>query len=230
VEKDLRASLVAAGAAAALSALVGVIAGVGFLVLLLRAVVGGLAIGAIAYLGILFLRKTLPGAAGSAEASAAAAFQDAADEAGIGANVDIVLPEEPAEVEGLGAAPAPKGPAPAKAGAAAEADYLEEASLLEPDGLGAEAAIPTNAGAEDDGRPSPGFDELDVLPDLDGFTDAFTASEFASGGSAAAGAERGAYARGSGGGSSSPRAGQEGLDPATLAQAVRTILKRDQKG
>jgi hypothetical protein len=102
-------------------------------------------------------------------------------------------------------------------------------------GTGAEAspraaARPADP-AEDRGSRQPGgFDELDVLPDLDGFTDSFTASEFSSGGSSNGDRAERMPAVPSGGGSRSSRTGQEGADPAALAQAVRTILKRDQKG
>jgi len=60
VEKDLRASLVAACAAAALSALVGIIAGVGFPILFLRALIGGLLLGAAVFGGISLLRRAVP--------------------------------------------------------------------------------------------------------------------------------------------------------------------------
>jgi hypothetical protein len=233
VDKDLRASLAAACGAAALSALVGVIAGVGFFVLVLRALVCGLLLGAAVYCGILFLKRALPGIADASPAAAARTETESAAAPELGANVDIVLPGEAEEVDDPGAGAEslvarliPEGPA--------EAEYVEEGSLLEPELQGAEAepAIPPNANPDHERRPpTVGFDELDVLPDLDGFADSFTASEFARGGSQET-AERssGSRGNGSGGGSSGARSGQEGADPAALAQAVRTILKRDQKG
>jgi hypothetical protein len=230
VEKDLRASLVAAGAAAALSALVGIIAGVGFFILFLRAVVGGALIGAAVYGALALLKSFLPGIGEgdfSPEAEASPLGAEAADPE-IGAHVDIVLPGEAAEVEAVDAEPFaarifPEGEA--------ESDFAPEVELLEPEGQSAEAepAIPANAKPERERRSPSNFDELDVLPDLDGFTDSFTASEFAFGASSAERAER-SPAMGSVGGSSSSQAGREGADPAMLAQAVRTILKRDQKG
>ena len=89
--------------------------------------------------------------------------------------------------------------------------------------------MPAGAIPDKGRRPSAGFDDLDVLPDLEGFSDSFTASEFASGGSSSTASQGGASYAGSAS-SSGSRQGQEGLDPAMLAQAVRTILKRDQKG
>ena len=61
---------------------------------------------------------------------------------------------------------------------------MDETSLLDPDdGARGVAAIPFDPGYDRALRPSAGFDDLDVLPDLEGFSDAFTASEFSSGGS-----------------------------------------------
>jgi hypothetical protein len=230
VDKDLRASLVAAGAAAALSALVGIIAGVGFFALFLRALIGGLFLGAAVYGGIVVLRRSVPGILDHDENSAADAASELLGASDLGANVDIVLPGEEPEPDAL---VSDAEPFVAKLFPEGEADpgFVEEGSLLEPEEQIAEAepAIPGNAGAEKDRRPSLGFDELDVLPDLDGFTDSFTASEFAFGGSSAERSDRN-LSGSSSGGSSGSRAGQEGLDPATLAHAVQTILKRDQKG
>lgn len=256
MDKDLRASLVAAGAAVALSALVGVIAGVGILILFLRALACGVFVGAAAYGAIFLLRQTVP------EVVAPPIESDGGVDLEMGGNVDIVLPSEgpvleaesdvdipssleAAEDEESGLEPAPPQASPYQAPSrqvfprpkrkvetegealrASEAAELEDASLLEPEARGVEAvaAIPANASSA---RDKPGFEDLDVLPDLDGFSDSFTASEFASGGSPSSGSDRPAPRSG---GSASPRAGQEGMDPASLAQAVRTILKRDQKG
>jgi hypothetical protein len=82
------------------------------------------------------------------------------------------------------------------------------------------------AGHEKDSRPSGGYEDLDVLPDLEGYSDSFNASEFASGGAPSSKDSKGHAGQSGPGG----RSGQEGFDPASLAQAVRTILKRDQKG
>jgi hypothetical protein len=238
VEKDLRASLVAACAAAALSALVGIIAGVGFFVLILRALIGGTLLGAAVYGGITLLRKAVPGILESDYGSEAEIVPGSVPDPEIGGHVDIVLPEEAAEVDSL---EDDAEPLAAKAFPEGDADsgFAPEAGLLETDGSATEVepAIPAgagaraslNAGAERERHAPSGFDELDVLPDLDSFSDSFTASEFAFGGSSAERAER-SSAMGSGGGSSGSKPGQEGLDPAALAQAVRTILKRDQKG
>jgi hypothetical protein len=73
------------------------------------------------------------------------------------------------------------------------------------------------------------FDDLDVLPDLEGFSDSFAAPEFRDPGPSGDAPTGGDFVRPSGK-SGLRTAGGEDLDPVALAQAVRTILKRDQKG
>jgi hypothetical protein len=248
VDKDLRASLYAACIAAALSALIGIFAGVGFLALFFRALVLGILVGAAAYGAVFLLRTKVPGVV----APAAESDFEAPGESETGANIDIVLPEEGPDLDtisvgsdlGLDSAlSSVPGPFAVRRDQASS-DYappheegmngiaeLEEASLLEPETPSAVTgpAIPSNAAMNLERRPSPGFEELDVLPDLEGFADSFTASEFASGASSAEGQEK-TLSRAQGGGLASAKTGAEGLDPASLAQAVRTILKREQKG
>lgn len=259
MEKDLRASVIAAVAAAAFSALIGIFAGVGFFILLLRAVACGFLVGAAVYGCILLLRKMVPellspiaekeepfdqggrlaGSEETAESLAAVVPKP-------GANLDIVLPGDDAESdifapgaeafapEPLNGAFAQKQPAVQTRAAFSSAppsavEELDDASLLEPEAdSGAEPMIPTNAAPERDGRGT-GFDDLDILPDLDGFSDSFAAPESAAG---KVSGERTDMPRPVLSESSpSMRQGPaSGMDPASLAQAVRTILKRDQKG
>lgn len=246
MDSDLRASLVAAGAAAALSALVGMIAGVGFFILLLRALVGGLFIGAAVYGGIVLLKRTLPGLFDSEISPGRESGIEPLAAPEMGANVDIVLPGEGAELysaepEPLVSRPAPSGgrqndELPAAGSEAEEAEetaYIDGPGLLEPEEVAfeSEAAIPIeSAGGVGGKRSAVGFDELDVLPDLDGFSDSFTASEFSSGGSSAERSNGESPAVSKRGVSPAPRNAQGNLDSVALAQAVRTILKRDQKG
>jgi hypothetical protein len=249
VDNDLRASLAAAGAAAALSALIGIIAGVGFFVLLLRAIACALVVGAAVYGGILLVRRALPGLL-SPEADEGGQLEDGST----GTKVDIVLPEETASADyfggGEGAAWPSEGALPSEAPrpdrtakrreqppSAAKQDLspLDVTSLLEPEEAEeVEPVLPAASSPGKERHPSPAFDDLDVLPDLDGFSDTFAASEFTSGAlqaEAPARAQSAASASGpSLGGRSGPHSGQDGLDPASLAKAVRTILKRDQKG
>lgn len=230
MDKDLRASLVAACAAAALSALIGIMAGVGFFALFIRAVIGGLFIGAAVYGGILVLRRSVPGILNPDDASAADSAPDPLASPELGSNIDIVLPGEAPEPEAQGPEAEPFVAKLFPEGAA-DPDFVEEASLLEPEEQASDAVpvLPSSAKAGGERRPSLGFDELDVLPDLDGFADSFTASEFSFGGSSAERSDR-SIAGSSSGRSSGSRPGQENLDPAALAHAVQTILKRDQKG
>lgn len=249
MDKDLRVSLVAAGSAVTLSALVGLVAGVGFLTLVFRASIGGFFIGAAVYGGVLLLRSLVPGLVhGGEEAVDVDALSG--DEPEKGSLVDIVLPGEAPSPESFAdeedrsaasarrpmvrASPVPFSTGrdyenPARDEEAAELSPIDEPSLLDPEFGDAEAAaaMPVGANLDKGRRPSAGFEDLDVLPDLEGFSDSFTASEFSSGGSSAANSPSKSYASQ---GSSGSRLGQEGLDPASLAQAVRTILKRDQKG
>jgi hypothetical protein len=252
VDRDLRASLVAACAAAALSALVGIIAGVGFLILVLRAIMGGLLMGAAVYGGILVVKRSLPGLLDSENPPGQESGIESLAVPEMGGNVDIVLPGEGAEpfvaspdtiaaemAQGAGLQDSESlldNPEPKIAKSEAEdveemADN-DEPSLLEPEEAAyeSEAAIPGDAGGESGRRSSVGFDELDVLPDLDGFSDSFTASEFSSGGSSAGRSDGQSSAAVPGRTSPAPRDAHGNVDSVALAQAVRTILKRDQKG
>ena len=238
METKLRASLVAAGAATVLSAFVGVIRGVDFFTLFLRAIVGGLCIGAGVFGAILLLQKMVPGLFSKAQdATEPEDFHEI--DAQSGTNVDIVLPGDESLVDYPD--PSPRGEpsldlhiSSPKNGSgrvermdeATELLSEEEASLLEPEGNegDSQTALPLSEGAEN--HSSGSVDDLDVLPDLEGYSDSFTSSEFASSGSASNNVAKG-Y---NGQGGSTSRPGQEGFDPASLAQAVRTILKRDQKG
>lgn len=242
MDKDLRASLVAAGSAAALSALIGLFAGVGFGTLVFRALLCAILIGVAVYGGILLLRNLLPGVLN--EGGVAEDFDALSGGDERGTNIDIVLPGEaassasfagPEEIPGYAATGRSGGgfdrvglggERPDLDETATELTPVDETSLLDPDDGRGVAAIPFNPGYDRALRPSAGFDDLDVLPDLEGFSDAFTASEFSSGSSSDAVVP----AKGGGQGLSGSKAGPEGLDPASLAQAVRTILKRDQKG
>ncbi|PKL08825.1 MAG: hypothetical protein CVV51_06980 [Spirochaetae bacterium HGW-Spirochaetae-7] len=79
-------------------------------------------------------------------------------------------------------------------------------------------------------RPSVSLDELDTLPDLDGMSDSFAG--LPSGGPDASGGQSGDASTQFGVSESMPTAGSpnSGQDPAALAKAVQTLLRRDQKG
>ena len=82
METDLRASLIGGGVATILSVLVGLVAGVSALALLVRALVGGLAFGALVFGAIFLMRRFVP-----------ELFQgEVEDLPQSGSSVDIVLP------------------------------------------------------------------------------------------------------------------------------------------
>jgi hypothetical protein len=214
VDTDLRASLVAAGVAAALSALVGLISGVGFLALILRAILGGALFGALAYGAFQLARRLLPGIEAGGTATDGEPVQ--------GRIVDIVLPGEGEAPESIQASKAPSPGIFTRLGSRDDTD--EGGSLLEPEpsvpqavidvGASIHVATPSIGGADGD--------DLDLLPDLEGFSDSFAAPEYKP---AATSPSTSRLA------DSGTRGGAaEGMDPSKMAQAVRTILKRDQKG
>jgi len=234
VDTDLRVSIIAAAAAALLSALVGIIAGVGFGPLLLRALAGGALFGGLVYGGFFVAARFLPVQSGAQAAGKASATEEESH------SVDIVLPGEAPggfpdsrradEAEDFGQ------PLDAMARAGSGESYLrpnsddgDDSGLEEIDGPtqaedGAGAAVPrpsTTGGAA--------FEDLDVLPDLDGFTETFAGTEFPTSSDTPESAlPRRADSHFKGGARGGT--GSDYQDPASLAQAVRTILKRDKKG
>ncbi len=93
-------------------------------------------------------------------------------------------------------------------------DIRSESLLLHGDSTGASDSMGP--------RPSVALDELDVLPDLDSLTDSFVASSGDIVTNDDVAGSPSPYAAGS--------AGSDKGDPALLAKAVQTLLRRDQKG
>jgi hypothetical protein len=93
-------------------------------------------------------------------------------------------------------------------------DIRSESLLLHGDSAGASDSMGP--------RPSVALDELDVLPDLDSLTDSFVASSGDIVTNDDVAGSPSPYAAGS--------AGSDKGDPALLAKAVQTLLRRDQKG
>jgi len=222
VDSSIRASAFAGLGALALSVIIAIFSGVPFGALALRALLSGLGFAALAYAALSVLRRFLP-----------ELFNDAAPspDAALGARVDIVLPggDEVAVETGGSLSVEPAVPTPT----------LDSGELQrEVASLRSEALVPADTG-EDVAvapRPSVALDELDTLPDLDGFSDSFAqagagSSEFGDAGLGATGTEPDA-SRLMGPSSSMPTAGapDAGNDPAVLAKAVQTLLRRDQKG
>ena len=202
MDKDLRASLVAAGSAAALSALVGIIAGVGFFTLLLRAIVGALLIGGARLRRHNLITNDRPGLFSSAEARgglrpprvrrARKGGECRYSSSWRGSRPGILHRARRGpglharrEIEHGSLRPVP-GHRTADAVLERGGRRALSRRRGEPAGRRRERAGRSRGHAlrlvPDKGRrPSAGFDDLDVLPDLEGFSDSFTASEFAVG-------------------------------------------------
>jgi len=245
MESDLRVSLIAGATASALSALVGLFSRVGILALLFRALIMGLFIGGLAFGAFLLIRRFLPELFLADGGSAGALDGDDLDP-GImdegpplrGSAVDIVLDDEGVG-EGQGIDSETSFPLAGRRSAEPEEEpsvlpliggaeeELEEAEAVDAEPVAAMQTPrpPSPSFGALPGRVAEGVDDLDVLPDLETLTGSFADSvpssvSYATGGDAS--------------GDSGPRRptgkGADGADPAALALAVRTLLKRDQKG
>ncbi len=239
MDSDLRAPLIAAAAAAVVSSLVGVFSRVGFTALAIRALLFGVFFGGLTWGALVLLKRFLPelfeGEA-AVDGFAATGFAEgsAAEGESMGGTVDIVLDEDGEPF--LNAAPAPL-PVDGEDEDGEKVDIAEDAdvetAVLSEDG--GEAVLDV-AESRPKGRPAvplagampsrqaSGVDDLDVLPDLDSLSGSFVDSATDSSYSSAKGGASSSDSRGSSGKAAN------GADPATLALAVRTLLKRDQKG
>jgi hypothetical protein len=203
--------------------------------LVLRAVVFGVLFAALTYLVIMLLRRfipelfdeslevqvpesgrmvdiVLPGEESDSDASAAEQI-DYLDRGDIGRAVDV-LPDSgtQSDPEGVVYSQVRNGP---------ETGNLEqEVREISNNGLIDRTAAP-GQGEDRRLRPVVSLDQLDVLPDLDGLSDAFSIVPDSDGDSEPAGFKPNA---------SSPVGGTNGADPVALAKAVQTLLRRDQKG
>lgn len=228
-ELDGRYPAWAGAGALALSALIGLAAGVQIGVLLIRAIAFAALFAAAAvgawYLSRRYLAELVP----SDDAGL-----PAHDSSRMGPRVDIVVDGDADERLYSGAG----GELHGELGALTDSpEYLSDYRSEDPGELEREAEelrgetlLPAEA-VEDvapirAARPSTSFEDLDVLPDLDGFTDSFAPSV----------RDAEAEARGepasvySGAAHSGSGASRDGMDPATIAKAVQTLLKKDQKG
>jgi len=217
-ELDGRFPAWAGAGAFALSALTGVVARVPFGALVLRALASALLLAAVAVGSFFLARRFLPELFEPGEGEAAPVRESA--------RVDIVVGEEADGdedgVAGIEAVHRDSGP-----GGVRPVEELEGEDLDgEAEELRVETLIPADAGAppvtSGPARPPVSFDDLDVLPDLDGFSDSFASPTHGSEEEAAAMESAAAPRRSSG--------PVDGMDPVAIAQAVRTILKKDRKG
>jgi hypothetical protein len=235
VDSGIRVSAGVGLGALALSIIVAGFSRIPLGTLVLRAVVFGLLFAALTYLVIMLFRRFLP-----------ELFEESlelqAPESG--RMVDIVLPGEESDLEassveqvdyldqgdiGRAVGVLPNGESRAEPEVAVysqvrngtEAGNLEqEVREISNDGL-IDGAAASGQGDAKRLRPIVTLDQLDVLPDLDGLSDAFSIAPDPDGSSEPAGFKPEAL----------PVAGRtNGADPATLAKAVQTLLRRDQKG
>ncbi len=232
MDSSLRASAFAGLGAFLLSTIIAIFSRVPFLVVLLRALLSGVAFFALMYGALFVLMRFLP-----------EMFEEGrVDKTNptTGSLVDIVIPGGEDELhgasspgmddvaavqyDGLSAVPA----APAVVLGVNELQR-EVADLRSDQLVSSDPGIaPGGDGIELAPRPSVALDELDSLPDLDGLSDAFADSTVPGSGNGDVASQIGvSESMPTAGGPSTKDGGQ---DPALLAKAVQTLLRRDQKG
>lgn len=225
MDSSLRASAFAGLGAFVLSGIVAAFSRVQFGALILRALLSGILFAGIVYAAQYLLRRFVPELFD--EASASPPDQ--------GRLVDIVLPggeAEPVVVPQAEAGPSSAseeaaqslvGDAPGSGEIEREVADIRADRLLSSD-PGAMAESPGSGLAP---NPSIALDSLDSLPDLDGLSSSFTEAPSAGGEGGPEGVQQ------IGVSDTMPTAGSpsgDGQDPAILAKAVQTLLRRDQKG
>lgn len=216
MSSDIRIMTIAAGAAFLVSALTGLVNQVSFAALLLRAVLSGAAFAALGIGASFVARSFLPELFREFPSPETASDPLSPEESKH--QVNIVLPSEIEASESMEELPGATDP-----GSVGEEDLRN----LERDAqeIGTDSLVPEEEPGEiqkpASARPPASFDDLDVLPDLDGMSDVFSAAsheDIDPGQSSARDPI------------SSTGASRDGIDAVTMAQAVRTLLKRDQKG
>ncbi|MDR1933338.1 MAG: ABC transporter permease [Spirochaetales bacterium] len=201
-----------AGLAFCISLLFGLIGGVGFGTLILRAFLGALAFGGLGFAADVFLRRFLP------------ELFTAGEENGEG--VDITVPEvNPHDRSGDEEFAAEAGISEAAGGQQQEdsddlVEEIEELPHSEADTAPAAAAQEVKTG-EKDPLPQEDAGDLDVLPDVGELDAGFAAAENEE--------DSGIFSKPSGG-SGKAAAITDDQNPALLAKALQTVLKRDTEG
>ena len=235
VDSGIRVSAGVGLGALALSIIVAGFSRIPLGILVLRAVVFGVLFAALAYLVIMLFRRFLP-----------ELFYESleAQVSESGRMVDIVLPGEESDIDAIsaeqvdyldqgdlgraagvvhtpGTQSVSEGAVYSQVRNGPETGNLEqEVREISNDGLIDRVASP-GPGEDKRLRPVVSLDQLDVLPDLDGLSDAFSIAPDSDGIDEPAGFKPDA---------SSSAGGTNGADPAALAKAVQTLLRRDQKG
>ena len=237
MDSSIRASAFAGLGAFALSIIVALFARVPFGTLFLRALLSGLGFAGLSYGSLLLLKRFLPDLFDET-----ARPQEPGSDGVLGSVVDIVLPggeeervDASAQADGVSRFSDASSFVPGISPPSVESGELaREVANLRADALVSNDPAEASSQGSAAPRPSIALDELDTLPDLDGFSDSF--SDGQSGGSDASGesggASNGDASRFMGVSDSMPTAGSpdRGKDPVVLAKAVQTLLRRDQKG
>lgn len=237
MDSSLRASAFAGLGAFMLSCLIALLARVPFGVLLVRALLSGLAFGAFVYGALMVLQRFMPELLDGTTMKESEASE-------LGSVVDIVVPggeyehagsERPAAAAyGEAIVPAEQGPREVIDSGELEREVadLRTEGLVASDPLAFEqpGSEPERGGSAMAPRPSVGLDELDTLPDLEGFSDSFSSGSAGDLDRSDGSDDRAIGPMGVS--DSMPTAGSpdSGQDPVVLAKAVQTLLRRDQKG
>lgn len=213
---EIRFATIAAAIASLLSALTGLLSRVTFGALMVRAILSGLAFAALAGGAIWIARKFLPELYSDGSAASPSASEVEPEH-----RLNIVLPGEgedsPSDVEAI-----PEAMDPGSVGEEELRDLDREAEEIGTDSLvPAEEASAVGETPRVSARPPASFEELDVLPDLDGLSDVFSTASHESIDAGTPAARDPISTSG---------ASRDGVDAVVMAQAVRTLLKRDQKG
>jgi len=239
---DVRIVGISAAAAFVISLFSGIIGGVGFLTILLRAVLGAVIFAILTGGMYIVLERMIPELFESDMESTGE--EDTEDASTTGGNVDITLGEDAKPLAGAAEnREQPPADFAAEAGADDEEggeDFVEELAEEDsrtpaaagPSGIAASGGDGSTGGEEDDApaapasedtEEAPGAGEVDSLPDLEDFADSFEG--------VAASQEEGSSGGGLGGASST---GVDVMgdhhDSETVVKAVRTFMKKDQEG
>lgn len=237
MDSSIRASAFAGLGAFALSIMVALFARVPFGTLFLRALLSGLGFAGLSYGSLRLLRRFLPDLFDET-----APLRGSGSDGTLGSVVDIVLPggeedrlDVAAQAEGDFRSSETASFVPGISPQTLESGELaREVASLRADALVSNDPADSSSQGTAAPRPSVALDELDTLPDLDGFSDSFSDGQSgtsdSSGGSGEA--PSGDASRFMGVSDSMPTAGSpdRGKDPVVLAKAVQTLLRRDQKG
>lgn len=227
VSVNVRIAGIAASAAFVLSALVGIIFGVGFPTVLIRAVIGGIVFGAGSFAALSLLKRYVPD------------LLTLSDDEGVAGNVDISVGDDEASTQDYESA------RDSTSSKRSHRGYFDESLVEEVEEVPAAPASSSETtdspvsdehtpGAESsaEGDEEQAAESGDALPDLQSFSGAFDSlDEMPSGDSQASGTGSDSNESGEGlnslgsGGAAAETGGND--DPKMMADAIRTVLKRE---